>query len=276
MIEAFGLKCSFMHFLDELRSFGVVGDFFNRDFTRLLFAYLKKEAEFIKENTDTPAKVKNHIISTLKNFDGIPVWGLFFQILILQGLCRWLEGVNINEGDNGYDEAQSLYDWISLRLIDTEALFCRTPYGETDKEILKPLCDYLYSTEIGKFVQTGLFGDSPQSEIGDIVQTALGDSPQPKLFMDYLHHDNKPALMEKLHALLDGKKGKVVALTIKALQKLGYVAGYKSNSALFDTMREEFGEIGTPSGINTFLYDPNKKLSDSDISTYVEILKAVE
>jgi hypothetical protein len=41
-------------------------------------------------------------------------------------------------------------------------------------------------------------------------------------------------------------------------------------------MRKEFGDIGTNSGLNDFLNDNNKKLSDSDISTYVKILEAIK
>jgi hypothetical protein len=170
MIEAFGLKCSLIPFLDELKRFGVVGEFFNKDITQSLFAVLKREAEFIKGNTDAPAKVENHIGNTIKTFDGIPIYGLFFQILILQGLCRWLEGVNLNEGDNGYDEALSLHGWLCSHLMEKELSFCYTPYGETDKEILKPLCDYLYSTEIGKLIQTKLFGNNPQLNV-------IGENP---------------------------------------------------------------------------------------------------
>ena len=89
----------------------------NKEFTHLLFKVLNGEATFIKDNTDAPAKVKNHISDTIKQFDKMPIWGLFFQILILQGLCTWFEGININEGDNGYNEAQSLLKWIIEQLI---------------------------------------------------------------------------------------------------------------------------------------------------------------
>ncbi len=157
MIDAFGLKCSFVPFLDELKRYEVAGKFLNNLFLKTLFQALNKEATFIKDNTDKPAKVKNHITDTLKFFDKMPIWGLFFQILILQGLCRWLEGININEDDNGYNEAQSLYTWLCGQLIKKEINFCFVPYGNEDKEILKPLSRYLYSTEIGQIVQNNLF-----------------------------------------------------------------------------------------------------------------------
>lgn len=157
MIEAFGLKCSLVPFLDELKQYNVAGVFMNKEFTHLLFKVLNGEATFIKDNTDAPAKVKNHISDTIKQFDKMPIWGLFFQILILQGLCTWFEGININEGDNGYNEAQSLLKWIIEQLIKKEIVFCFKMYGDEDKKILKPLTDYLYSTEIGQAVQNHIF-----------------------------------------------------------------------------------------------------------------------
>ena len=167
MIEAYGLKCSLVPFHDDLKEYGIIGDdFFSKDFTKILFQILVQEIEFIKDNTDAPAKVKNHISKTIKALDVIHVWGLFFQILTLQGLCRWFEEIDINDGDNGYKEAQSLYNWICMQLAPKEIEFCYKPYGENDKERLKPLCNYLYSTELGKLVQSQLFGtNEPQQTI---------------------------------------------------------------------------------------------------------------
>lgn len=157
IIEVFGLQCSLVPYLDELKKYKVVNSILNDEFKKLLLAILKNETTFIRDNTDAPAKVKNHISNTIIELDKIPIWGLIFQILILQGLCRWLEGININEGDNGYNETQSLYNWMSEQLAKKLVSFCCTPYGDRDKERLKPLCNYLYSTELGRMVQEILF-----------------------------------------------------------------------------------------------------------------------
>lgn len=165
-VEAYGLKCSFVPFLDELKQYGIVSGekpFFSDEMTRGLFAFLKKAATYLKENTDKPQAIKNEIARLVKRFDGIPILGLFFQILFLQGLCRLLEGVNINEGDNGYNEACSLYEWLLELLVEKEVEFCFKPYGEKDLEILKPLCGYLMSTQIGQEVQKRL-SPEPQPE----------------------------------------------------------------------------------------------------------------
>lgn len=159
MIDTFDVKSSFVPYLDELKQYKIVGvdGFLNDEFKKCLLSTIMNEANFIKHNTDKPSKVKNHIIDTLTELDKLPIWGLFFQILTLQGLCRWMESLNISDDDNGYQEAQSLHSWIYKGLMRKEVQFCYMPFGEADKERLKPLCDYLYSTEIGKIAQNHLF-----------------------------------------------------------------------------------------------------------------------
>lgn len=86
-----------------------------------------------------------------------------------------------------------------------------------------------------------------------IIQKEESADVSIKKFEDYLHHDNKEKLLEVLHTLLDGKKGKVVAVILLALQELGiiYLGGYRSE--IYRSMREEFGEIGDNSGINRYM-----------------------
>ena len=95
-----------------------------------------------------------------------------------------------------------------------------------------------------------------------------------RTFAGYLHHKNKEALIEKLHELLDGQKGKNVAIVIRALTELAYI-NIKGNE-LYRVMQEEFGEIGAISNINDFL-NPDKKqhLTETDIKGTVEILRKV-
>ena len=76
-----------------------------------------------------------------------------------------------------------------------------------------------------------------------------------KDFRSYLHHNNKDALMEKLHELLDNEKGKVVAITIKALEKIGCIAVLSQRAALYRSMENEFGYIGAPTGLNNYYND---------------------
>lgn len=182
-VEAYGLKCSFVPFLDELKRYGVVDGqepFFSKELTRGLFAMLKQAANYLKEHTDKPQAIKNEIARLVNEFDNIPIWGIFFQILFLQGLCRLLEGVNINEGDDGYNEAYSLYEWLYMELAKKEIDFCYKPYGAKDREQLKPLCAYLMSTEVGQLVQSRLFGNEPEQANNGQTTDAQSLNPEPQ------------------------------------------------------------------------------------------------
>lgn len=99
-------------------------------------------------------------------------------------------------------------------------------------------------------------------------------SKHEKDFRSYLHHDNKDALIEKLHELIDGKKGKVVAITIKALEQLGFISVTDTRSAIYKAMRKEFGEIGTDQSINPIIN--NFTQYDSEIEQQKRILKEVK
>lgn len=95
-----------------------------------------------------------------------------------------------------------------------------------------------------------------------------------KRFIDYLHHPQKDALMKKLHELLDGNKGKVVAITIKALEQLGFIPVPDSRAALYKAMREEFGDIGSDQSINPIMN--NFTQYPSEIEQHIKILKEVK
>lgn len=162
-VEAYDCKGTFATYYRMLQRYNVVGKdeaLFNRlnlgnndNGTRLLFAALKQCACIIKDNTDSPNKTRNKLNEAICCFDNVPVWGLLFQMLLLDGLCKMLESLNINEGDNGFDEAQALCDWLVEALLQKEILFCCQYYGDGDLKTLKPLCEYLCTTEAGKAVQ---------------------------------------------------------------------------------------------------------------------------
>lgn len=267
-VEAYGLKCSFVPFLDELKRFGVVDGqepFFSKELTRGLFAMLKQAANYLKEHTDKPQAIKNEIARLVNEFDNIPIWGLFFQILFLQGLCRLLEGVNINEGDDGYNEASSLYGWLYKELAKKEIDFCYKPYGAKGREQLKPLCAYLMSTEVGQLVQSSLFGNKPQPEQANNGQTTDAQSlnpepqqekPQPtrgrgrpkETFKDKMIDDADGSKLKKVHTKIDGKKGKDVALIILACIKKGWLT-----KPTHTQVKKEFGDIGSKTGYNKYL-----------------------
>lgn len=100
-------------------------------------------------------------------------------------------------------------------------------------------------------------------------------SNEQEKFIDFLHHSNKDALLSKLHELLKGKKGKVVAKTIKALENLSFIAGYKSRASLYKAMENEFGKIGSNQALNDFLNENNNKLTEKDTEPIEIILKTI-
>jgi len=214
-LKIYNCEATFTRYVDELKRFGVIGRgkqeaFFNVDFKRHLFVVLNGTSTFIASNTDKPATIKNRINEIVTAFDSVPIWGLFFQILTLQGLCCWLECVNINEGDNGYNEVVSLYEWLAEILADKECLFAHTPYGDKDKERLKPLCDYLYSTELGKMVQQAIFEESRTTDKGSVeafkLPTELDTNEARKLFQKAI----EAGLMSKTTSGYEWNKSKAL------------------------------------------------------------------
>lgn len=249
MIDAFGLKCSLLSFHNELKKFDVIGGFLDKEFTKHLFTILNIEANFIKDNTDKPAKVKNHITATITKLDTSPVWGLFFQILTLQGLCRWLEGININDGDNGYYEAQSLYDWLCKQLISKEMRFCFIPYSDNDKEILKPFCNYLYSTEIGKMVQNAVFKKDKNTEKdktqqpphfnGDYTDEELTATFNKLIQGKYIHSESD---LDSFIYLCTGREGKTFTMPVN-WQKTVTLLGLFVQDLFSETDNAEIWEL---------------------------------
>ncbi len=130
-----------------------------KEFTHNLFDILNEIANYIKSNTDKPQGVKAHILGIIEALDNVPIWGLMFQILILQGLISLLENCTLKHDDEGYNEAQDLCNWLADLLSDKVCYFAMTGalYGDEDWERLQPLCDYLYNTETGRAVQDEIF-----------------------------------------------------------------------------------------------------------------------
>jgi hypothetical protein len=115
-------------------------------------------------------------------------------------------------------------------------------YIEEDKKIVEEngykknrdyRCDIKETGEISEsFFDTAYsFYYSDLAELEEAIQKAKADltvtlipHTKPKLhFTDYLHHSNKEALMQKLHELLDGKKGREVAKVLMALEDKRYL-----------------------------------------------------
>jgi len=155
MIEAYGMKCNGLQiYYRDLQSYGVISEILNKPiFKKVLLISLTNICTFIKDNTDKPNKIRNHIRGQIKWFDSIPAWGLLFQILILQGIISWFENISLEKEDKGYKDAELLFKWVMKILIEKEVSFCYFFWGDGDKKWLKPMCNYLLSTQVGQAVQ---------------------------------------------------------------------------------------------------------------------------
>lgn len=270
MIEAYNCNGSMSGYWQELKDFGIIGigktdGFLSYQSKQCLLQLLKEVATYIKNHTDAPSKAKNKVINTLKALDKLPVWGLFFQILLLQGLCRWLENLDIDKKDPSIKEAQLFYNWLCIALAEKEMKFCYVPYSDEDKRQLKPLCSYLYTTEIGKAVQEHIFG-KPQPEIAtqepeqstkDKKQTyqpidnkKKGKGRPSKPFNSVLVGDEekKKATLKTLHNLIKEKADSKAVLYIKVAISMGLI-----QKPTYTQFEKEFGQIASKSIYNKYV-----------------------
>lgn len=165
-VEAYDLTCSFEPFYKELHKYNV-DSLLGKEALTLLFKTLKTLSTSLKANTSRPNFASNRILDAITEFDKLPLWGIIFQILILQGMCRLLECCTLTEKDKGFAESTSLYNWLQELLSQKLIRFIYFPIGENDKILIRPLCEYLYSTEIGEIVQECIFSEN-KDEVAEI------------------------------------------------------------------------------------------------------------
>lgn len=202
MAEAYNIPCSLTHYTEELKRYNVIlgqNSFFDRDCTRLLLATLKEAVLSLKEYTDKPNRLKKAIADIVKRFDDVKVWGIFFQILVLQGLVDPVERLDINEGDTGFDEAQAFLNWVFEMLVEKEYHFTcvsSMTYGDGDLLRLQPLCEYLMTTTAGKAVQEYI--KQPQKHRATAAEPTSTNQPQP-----LTRHYNSTLTDERLKKIFD-------------------------------------------------------------------------
>lgn len=73
-------------------------------------------------------------------------------------------------------------------------------------------------------------------------------SKSKKTFKDKVMAENKEEVLKKLHSLIDGKRGKNVALVIVASVEMGLI-----QKPTYKEVKSEFGDIGAESGYNNYL-----------------------
>lgn len=159
-IEAFGVRSSLEPYYRELQEYKIFETYFNyEDLKKYFLTMLLEIITYISNNTASPNKIRNRISSIIKEFDKLGGIGIIWQILILQGIVRWIENINISEKDYGYKELENLLNWVYKFLMEKLVFYSYYNWGDKELIYLEPLCNYLYSTEVGKEVQQGIFKD---------------------------------------------------------------------------------------------------------------------
>jgi len=290
-VEVYGLHGSFSTFFSELREYKVDEITFGKDLARAIFQMLKGIADFIKTNTNKPQAIKNKIISVLKFTENTPILGLVSQITTLWGLVRMLECCGMDEDSPQYNDFITLHDWIVLEAGKRMYKFAQEPvniiFNDVDMKRIQPFCDYLYyGTDIGRLANEmalGLIdGDSAVKydaceEIATDSQTIISNESVAKAgrpksddvaFYDLLIGDDseRKRILKILHGIIDGKKGKAVALAIYACYKAG-----KMSKPTFPQVQKEFGEIGNKQGFNK--YFDKTELGEENVKQMMEKFK---
>lgn len=89
-------------------------------------------------------------------------------------------------------------------------------------------------------------------------------------FIDYLKHNDKPALMIALKELIANNIGREIALIIRALYNMNFIKiPNQGRAGLYRSMRAEFGDIGADQSINDFM------ISDKTTEPFPAELKAI-
>lgn len=137
------------------------------------------------------------------------------------------------------------------------------------------MLEMLKSYEIRIVDEISLCKDYPQQttsvpkEFPPQQATANRGRPKQSLKDNLLcSEDKKDVVIKLLHSLIDGRKGKSVALVIVAAQQAGIAL-----KITFAQAQTEFGEIGNQSGFNRYVRDWKTLFKDDEINPIIDKIK---
>lgn len=110
---------------------------------------------------------------------------------------------------------------------------------------------------------------SVQQEIKFIEQAKLFKTENAQIvFSDYLLVSDKDLMMSRINSLISRKKGRNVAIIIKALEELKYISPISNYRALYNALKTEFKDIGSYEGVLKYLQNrPNiTPISEAEIN----------
>lgn len=259
-IDTYNIRCSYQPFLDDLRNYGIT-DLFGADLTKWLFIVLRDIGQFIKDNTDKPQAIKNHIISKLEVWGSTPLLSAMMKISVMRGIEMFLQECldTIEKYEYGTAEVQSLFDWVILEEGKLVCEFTVMPFtmgAKTQelKEYVKPFTDYLYNTEVGRIANdttlSCIYGTADMSEPQyEKPKPTRGRGRPKETLKDKMIDDADGKKLQKIHTKISGKKGKDATLIVLACIKKGWMA-----KPTYTQVKNEFGEdIGSKTGFNKYL-----------------------
>lgn len=98
-------------------------------------------------------------------------------------------------------------------------------------------------------------------------QPARGKGRPKETLKDRMINDADGSKLQKIHKVMDGKKGKDVALIILACMQIGWMLKPTSTQ-----VKEEFGDIGALQGFNDYINNSEEKFAKCEIKGVINSL----
>lgn len=239
----------------------------------------KDLSSFLKNSTDLAkyyiGKAENNEIST--NFNGIADVSSIKEneeSKLLSAAFGKLKEECSTEQDKEFEEwfgnrldAFALKNGIDLNVLQDKTLIPIKSKDRYDKKLrIKDVAPYLGGEEMAKYYIETL----PEQEIvfanKKHKKTRRGRKKTPP-FVDLVCNKQKERKLKVLHKNIDGKTGKEVVRILKASADLGWL----NNIPRYEAVKNEFGNIGSSSGYNS--YNSNdQKFSKIEIEMAKKVL----
>lgn len=203
-----------------------------------------------------------------------------------QYLDAWVEAgfIDYSEEDNTYiDDVMILLNTFYISADNTEGLidWYAEEFSESAAETLikayKNTHQYAAGIESdidNKCQDIAKYISFVQQEIKFIEQTKLFKTENAQIvFSDYLLVSDKGLIMSRINSLISRKKGRNVAIIIKALEELKYISPISNYRALYNTLKTEFKDIGSYEGMLKYLQNrPNITPISSEEINQIKVL----
>ncbi|MBZ4192158.1 hypothetical protein [Niabella beijingensis] len=189
---------SYYHELKEANLFSLLDKIGG---TKHFFEVLHTLCEAVKQNTARPIFVRNTILELLQNLDSNPGPGTVLQLSLLIGIEKWMLGIDLNEGDTGYDEMQRLFNWIFKRQLDVMVAYDISIIKNDNSKVFD---EYLLTTRVGAIYgdyKDGKFDEQDEDELNAGADVADVDTVADQC--DNITHDFPSFRLESIPEILE-------------------------------------------------------------------------